>query len=136
MNRMSEDLLRKLGGVALGGALGALARLAVAHWATRHLPHGYPWGTAIVNLTGAFLFGLLWALAEQREVFSATWRLFLLTGFLGAFTTFSTFAFETVRLLDGQRPMLGLLNIGLQNALGIGCVYLGLLSGKALNLLR
>lgn len=133
---MSEELLRKAGCVALGGALGSLLRFAVAQWAIRQLPQGYPWGTTFANLLGALLFGFLWALAEQREGFSSAWRLFLMTGFLGAFTTFSTFMFETVRLLDGARPSLGLLNIGLQNALGLACIYLGLLGGRTLNLLR
>ncbi len=133
---MSGELLPKIAWVAVGGALGAIARFLVVDWAYRSFDQGYPWGTTIANLVGSLLFGLLWALAEQSSGMSQAWRLLLMTGFLGAFTTFSTFMFETTRLFGGERPLLGLVNLGAQNTLGLVCVYLGMLGGRAVNLVR
>ncbi len=133
---MSAEIVPKIVWVAVGGAFGAVARYLVAEWAMRAIDQPYPWGTTIANLLGSLSFGLLWTLAEQRTGFSTQWRLLLMTGFLGAFTTFSTFMFETVKLMDAQRPLAALLNLGTQNALGIVCVYLGILGGKGVNLMR
>jgi CrcB protein len=132
----SEEILRPVVCVGVGGAAGAVARYALATWALKHWGDGYPWGTTLANLVGSLLFGLVWALADQRAELAAAWRLLLLTGFLGAFTTFSTFMFESFRLLGGDRPLAALANIGLQNAAGLACIYLGMLGGRAVAPLR
>lgn len=82
--------------VAGGGALGCLARWAVSLWLARP---GFPWPTLAVNLLGSFLIGALLAgrLAEEPAI---AWRLLLVTGFLGGFTTMSAFAYETTALVD------------------------------------
>ena len=89
--------LLQLLGIGLCGALGAMLRYGVALW----IPPGrIPWGTLAVNVVGSFLLGLLVALSLEGHLVPRAWRLPLTTGFLGAFTTFSTFSVETVRLLQ------------------------------------
>jgi fluoride exporter len=85
--------------VALGGALGALARWAVAE-ALPSSPGGWPWATLLVNLTGCLLIGVLLAVLLERFPTAPWLRLFLATGVLGGYTTYSTFAVDVVRLAD------------------------------------
>ncbi|PCJ22325.1 MAG: fluoride efflux transporter CrcB [Gammaproteobacteria bacterium] len=88
--------------VAMGGAFGASLRFLVTRWVSQSLVWGhFPLATFIVNVAGCFAFGLLFMVISQRFAMDATLRLSILVGFLGAFTTFSTFSFETVRLLQG-----------------------------------
>lgn len=124
-------LVHKLGLVALGGALGALARFGLAGTVARIAGTRYPWGTTAVNLSGCFLFGLLWAMIEHRLPAPHGARMILLTGFLGAYTTFSTFAFENAALLrDGQWGV-AVANLAVQNVLGLALVLAGLAMGRA-----
>lgn len=84
--------------VALGGALGALARWTMANGVHRWLGRDFPWGTLAVNVAGSFAMGLATVLLVERFALGPVGRAGLLVGFLGAFTTFSTFALETVVL--------------------------------------
>lgn len=84
--------------IAIGGALGALARWLVSTGVHRWFGHGFPWGTLAVNVIGSFAMGLLAVLLIERLALGPAWRAGVLVGFLGAFTTFSTFALETVQL--------------------------------------
>ncbi len=86
--------------VALGGALGALARWSMATGVHRWLGRDFPWGTLSVNIAGSFAMGLAAVLLIERFALGPAWRAGLLVGFLGAFTTFSTFAFETLALAE------------------------------------
>jgi CrcB protein len=88
-----------LAGVAVAGALGAPARFLVDGWVQRRRPGIAPWGTFVVNVSGSFLLGLVTGAAIHHG-FTGAPRLWLATGFCGAYTTFSTFSFETVRLLE------------------------------------
>lgn len=89
--------------LALAGSLGTLARYGISGLVHRYINGSFPWGTAAVNVLGCFLFGMVWQLGQQRVVLRADVRFIVLVGFLGAFTTFSTFVFETDNLLrDGQ----------------------------------
>ncbi|MDZ7748980.1 MAG: fluoride efflux transporter CrcB [Halofilum sp. (in: g-proteobacteria)] len=91
--------------IALGGAAGALARWGVANGVHAWLGRGFPWGTLAVNVAGSFAMGLLAVLLVERLALGPAWRAGLLIGFLGAFTTFSTFALETVELVaEGLGP--------------------------------
>jgi fluoride exporter len=113
------------------GASGTLARVALSTWVQRQTTSGLPFGTAAVNLLGCFLFGLVFALAS-RHAQADTLRLVLLGGFMGAFTTFSSYMFDTLRLLQEGRTLAALLNLGLQNGLGLAGLMLGIGLGRAL----
>lgn len=93
--------------VAVGGALGSVGRyLVAAVWLPAAGPHALPWGTLFVNIAGSFLYGLLFAVLTQYLPASGTLRIALLAGFLGGFTTFSSFSFESVRLFqEGQAAL-------------------------------
>ena len=83
--------------IALGGALGALARAGIGHWLASTGPR-WPLGALSVNVLGCFLAGVLLVLLTERNAADSLWRAFLMVGFLGAFTTFSAFSVETLQL--------------------------------------
>jgi CrcB protein len=116
--------------LAVFGAIGTIARAEMSALVQRAWP-GFPWGTVAVNLVGAFLFGLVWAAAEGSAR-SADVRLVALTGFMGAFTTFSTFMFDTEQLAEASRFGAAAGNLALQNVGGLACLVLGLAIGRAL----
>ena len=111
--------------IALGAALGANARYWVTLWAANRFGTDYPTGTLLVNVTGSFLLGLLLALATGRLNLAPETRLLLLTGFLGAYTTFSTYAVESLALWSDAGWWPALRNIFLNNGLGLGAALLG-----------
>lgn len=105
--------------VLVGGALGAPVRYLADRWVTARLPGSFPWGTVLVNLTGSFVLGLLAAAAP-------VWLLSLGgIGFCGALTTFSTFSFETVRLVEQGRSAQALANAVLSVVVGVAAAALG-----------
>lgn len=116
--------------IAAFGALGTLARYGLAGWVQRWGGAGFPWGTLAVNLAGCFLFALVWAWAEDRLWVDGQWRLAALTGFMGAFTTMSTFMFETGGLLRDGQFVLALVNVAAQNLGGLAALVLGYLLGR------
>jgi fluoride exporter len=107
-------------GVAVLGGCGALARFALDGAVSRRAAGGFPWGTLAVNLTGAFLLGLLVGLTARE----ATLRL-VGTGLLGAYTTFSTWELESHRLGEDGRLRLGVLNLAGSLVLGVLAAWLG-----------
>jgi len=122
--------------IAIGGALGTLARFGLSGLTQRLCARTYlaelPVGTLVVNLVGCFVFGLLWSLADERLLISGQTRFRLLTGFVGAFTTFSSFAFETDQLLRDSQWLWALGNLAAHNGLGLLCIVLGLAAGRLL----
>jgi len=117
--------------IAAGGAVGAVMRYLVSGWAYAILGDGFPWGTLVVNLTGAFLIGFLWQLFEYFPI-SPQMRNLIFIGGLGAFTTFSTFAFETLNLIRAGDTRLGLANILVLDVVGILLGLLGVILGRML----
>lgn len=118
--------------IAAGGSLGALARFWIANAIYTWLGRGFPHGTLFVNVTGSFLMGLLTELMLQRFVATTEYRAAVLVGFLGAYTTFSTFSIETLYLFEQGEALKALLNIILSVALCLAAVWFGLLSGRKL----
>jgi CrcB protein len=116
--------------IALAGAAGALARWGLNSWFGPRFP-SFPMGTLVINVTGSFVIGLLFVGLVERGVGSDTLRLALLTGFLGAYTTFSTFSLETFRLLEQGELRAAITNIVLSVALGLVAVWVGVLTGRA-----
>jgi CrcB protein len=86
--------------VGLGGVLGANARYWVGVWVAERWGTAFPWGTLAINVSGSFVLGFYLTLVTERFAGRSTTRLFVATGFLGAYTTFSTFSYETVRLIQ------------------------------------
>lgn len=112
--------------VGLGGMLGSVARYMVGGWVQQAVgSFWFPYGTLAVNVLGCLLIGFAGGLAEARGAFSPEGRALLFIGFLGGFTTFSSFGFETLALLHDGQYTLGLLNVALQITLGLGAVYVG-----------
>ena len=118
--------------VGAGGFAGAYARYALAGVVYRLLPGTVlPWGTAVVNVAGCLAIGILGGLVESRQILGSASRLFLLIGFLGSFTTFSTFGYETLQLVrDGDWQRAGA-NVALQLAGGLTAVWLGFTLSRA-----
>lgn len=122
--------MRELGTLAFAGAVGTLCRYGMSHAIQRWTGAGFPWGTLSVNALGCFLFGLIFTITENRIPVSVQTQLLLLTGFMGAFTTFSTFAFDTSVFLRDSQWLLAAGNFVGQNALGVACVFLGFFVGR------
>ena len=115
--------------VMLGGSLGAASRYGVSLLSARLLATQYPYGTMLVNLAGCFLIGLLFALADRSRLLTPDVRLLLITGYLGALTTFSTFSLETVSAGRAGLTLQALTNILINNLGGLSLTWLGLRLG-------
>lgn len=106
-------------GICLGGALGTGARHAVSVFCLQTFGPAFPYGTFAVNSIGSLLLGMIMQVAYTTELLSPTWRLILGTGVMGGFTTYSTFNYETLRLIQEKSWALGLLNIAVTV---VGCL--------------
>lgn len=127
---MNTNIALKILVVGFSGAIGALARYGVYGLCRQLGWTGFPWATTLVNMLGCLAFGIFVSVAEHRIPFSDHTKLAVLVGFMGSFTTFSTFAVDgSVMLREGQLGMAAAYIIG-QNALGIGLILLGLYAGR------
>jgi fluoride exporter len=111
--------------VALGGAIGAAARYGVNVWTPRLFGNDFPWSTFLVNVIGCLVMGVVAALAVTKLAMPDSLKLFLTTGILGGFTTFSAFALDFVVLFERKSPMLA----GSYVLASVLCSLLGVLSG-------
>ena len=126
--------LWKILSVALGGAMGASIRYMVTLWSLERLGSGYPYGTLMVNLVGCLMIGTLSVIVGALP--GHEWlKALLVTGFLGALTTFSTFAHETWADLEAGRLLVPALNVVISVILGFALVALGLRLGRGLLML-
>lgn len=116
--------------IALGGAIGTVARYLTSLLALRWFGPEFPYGTLIVNLSGAFLIGLVQELGAEAAVVSDNTRLFLTTGMMGGLTTYSTFSYETVRLMEANAWAQAWLNVVLTTAICLGLCFLGIVVGR------
>jgi CrcB protein len=122
-----------LAAIALGGALGAPARYEVAQLITG-APNGFPWVTFWTNVTGSFALGLILALLLERFPPTRYLRPFIATGFLGAYTTFSTFAVETDLLIKNGHPASALAYAGASLVAGFAAVWVGMWAARVVPL--
>lgn len=118
--------------VAVGGALGAVARYGLGGFVHRYAPPTFPYGTFVVNVTGCLAFGLIAGLSEQRAVIGPAARTFLLIGVLGGFTTFSTYGFETFGLLRDMELGRALANAAGQVIVGVFALWVGYVIARAI----
>ncbi len=118
--------------IGLGGGLGSIARYLTALAAARWLGLEFPYGTLIVNVVGAFLIGLVQELALDSLLVPESMRLFLVTGVLGGFTTYSAFSYETVRLVQMEAWGRAIVNVGLTTTVCLILCVIGMAAGRAL----
>jgi CrcB protein len=115
--------------IGIGGFLGANARYLVADWAAKRLGVIFPYGTFLINISGSFILGFFMAFLGDRAFIHSNYRLFFAVGFLGAYTTFSTYTYESLRLLQDGSIFLGLVNIFGSVIVGLLGVLLGFVLG-------
>ncbi len=116
--------------VGIGGFLGANARYLVGGWLAERLGVAFPYGTLLINVSGSFIIGLFLSLITERLAVHPAVRLFFAIGFLGAYTTFSTFTFETLALLQARAYLLATANLLGSLLLGMIAVMLGVAIGR------
>lgn len=126
------DGLRPLLLAGLGGFVGSAGRYLVGGWVHRTFPLAtFPYGTLVVNVTGCFLIGLLGGLADTRQLFGPGMRIFLLIGVLGGFTTFSSFAYETLALSRDGDLTRAFGNVVAQCVLALAAAWMGFALGRS-----
>ncbi len=122
----------EIGAIAAGGALGAIMRFWVSTAVYAWLGRGFPWGTLSVNLIGSFIIGFAFVMLMERLVLGSEIRAFILIGFLGAFTTFSTFSLETLSLMQEGLVLKAGMNILVSVILCIAATWSGMLLARSL----
>jgi len=118
--------------IGIGGFIGAISRYGLALWIGQRWGRSFPLGTFVINVSGSFLIGLLMTLMMERFTVNPLWRLLLVVGFLGAYTTFSTFEFETGALLKDGEWAFAMLNVILSVVVGFIALKLGEMIAKAI----
>jgi CrcB protein len=116
--------------IGLGGALGALARYQVAASIQSRIPSAFPWGTFVVNMSGCFLMGAVASILAGRIGISDSWRFLIPVGFIGAYTTFSTFELETFRAVTQGTVFIGGLNVIASVVAGYLALWLGVVAAR------
>ncbi len=117
--------------IALGGAVGAIARYQLAAMIQARVPAGFPWGTFIVNITGCLVMGVATTLLTERLIVHPNWRFLIPIGFIGAYTTFSTFELETFRAVTDGDWLVGGLNVVGSVLAGYVALWLGVVLSRA-----
>lgn len=116
----------KILAVAVGGSIGSVGRYLVSTWAAERFGASFPYGTLIVNVVGCFIIGIFMTMTTERFIINPYWRLLITVGFVGGLTTFSSFSYETFRLLEDADMMMAFYNIALNLALGFFATWLGI----------
>jgi CrcB protein len=117
--------------IGIAGFVGAVARYRVDRWITYRLRGSFPWGTLLVNLTGCFIVGVIISIFAERVAVNSDLRAALTVGFVGAYTTFSTFAYQTLTLSENGNIDLAILYVLGSLVPGVAAVWLGILIGRA-----
>lgn len=118
--------------IGIGGFIGAIARYAIGVWIGQKWGRSFPLGTFVINVSGSFFIGLLMSLFTEKFMVNPQWRLFLAVGFLGAYTTFSTFEYETGSLLTDGEWITALMNVVFSVVAGFVALKLGELIAKSI----
>ncbi len=118
--------------IAVGGALGALARYALGGLVQEFAGARFPYGTLVVNVSGCLVMGVVMTLLTERGVVHPSWRFLVPIGFIGAYTTFSTFEYETFRALEQGGWLIALANVMVSVGAGFAAVAAGVLGTRAL----
>ena len=124
------DTLMKYLAVAAGGAVGAILRYYLTLSGLSRTAQPFPTATFVINITGSFIIGFFLTLATERIPINPHVRLAVAVGFVGAYTTFSTFEYETARLIEGKDFLYGFLYVVLSFAIGFGAVWAGIVLAR------
>ena len=119
--------------VGLGGALGSMLRFWAGGVISNRLGVRFPYGTFVINCTGSFLIGLIVTLLAERTHWSPNWRYLIPIGFIGGYTTFSTFELETFRNFQDGEMLIASLNVLLSVVAGFFSVWLGVITGRTIS---
>jgi CrcB protein len=119
--------------VGIGGALGSILRFSVGGYVSNRLGVRFPYGTFFINCTGSFLIGLVVTLLAERTHWSPNWRYLIPIGFIGGYTTFSTFELETFRNFQDGEVLIAGLNVALSVVIGFVSVWLGVITGRTIS---
>lgn len=112
--------------VGLGGGIGSMARYLCQRWAYTIYPHHFPWGTFAVNVMGCFLIGIFWGISFKSFESNENWKLFLMVGLCGGFTTFSAFTLEGIGLIKENRMALFFTYVAASVLLGLLATFIGM----------
>lgn len=118
--------------VGIGGFFGAISRYAIALWIGQKWGRSFPLGTFVINISGSFLIGFLMTLFAERFIVNPQWRLLLIVGFLGAYTTFSTFEYETGKLVKDGEWLIASMNVVLSVFVGFVALKIGEIIAKTI----
>jgi fluoride exporter len=117
--------------VGIGGGLGSILRFWLGSYIGSRMGTRFPYGTLVINITGSFLIGLVFAFLTARTLWSPNWRYLIPIGFIGGCTTFSAFELETLRTIQDGRIGLGLLYVAASVVVGFAAVWAGMMAGRA-----
>jgi len=117
--------------VALGGAAGAMARFWLGEYVGERMGTRFPYGTFLINISGSFIVGLIITLLAERTHWNSNLRYLIPIGFVGAYTTFSTFEYETLRAIQDGQVFVAILNVVLSVVVGFLAVWGGVIAGRA-----
>ena len=118
--------------IAIGGALGAMLRFTISSGIHRLAGTGFPYGTLTVNVLGSLAIGFLYVLMLERGAMNAEWRALMITGLLGALTTFSTFSLETLNLIESGELAKAGINVLLSVIVCLICTWAGVVVGRTI----
>ena len=118
--------------VAIGGGVGSVTRYLTSVWAAERFGVPFPYGTLLVNVVGCYLIGLFMVLATERFMLPAHWRLLVASGFLGGLTTFSSFGYETLKLVQDGELLPAVQNVAANLFTGLAATWIGIISGRSL----
>ncbi len=116
--------------VGIGGFLGAIARFWLGGYVSIKMGTRFPYGTFLINCTGSFLIGFIVTLLAEKTHWSPNWRYLIPIGFIGAYTTFSTFEYETFRVIQDGELLMAFLNVVLSVIVGFLAVWMGVVAGR------
>jgi len=119
--------------VGVGGCLGSILRFWLGSYIGNRVGSRFPYGTFVINITGSFLVGLVFALLTVKTEWSPNWRYLIPIGFIGGYTTFSSFEYETLRTMQDGQIGLGLLYVAASVVVGFVAVWGGMIAGRAIS---